>query len=216
MTVQPLLKFSMKPGPHMLIVDKPRVPGIIIPDGYIDFTKSGRLTTLEETKKLVVKKEEKKKPTKPAVNEWLRMTTTKYMRGKDTALSAALMAACVNKIIKDGRNAGDIIRPVIERETRERGVPRQSKPEVVQHPVTPSLSITKDTSWKLYKDGWTLDSNGVFFRTRLGNNPDGTIHSIHVGSSVRSVPRHKKTAPIMPAYEQARYDAAVRGEVSCG
>lgn len=112
---------------------------------------------------------------------WLISTTTKQMRGNDTALSHALQDACIKKLSKAKKDPWAIMEPIIRREA-SKGEKKPTQSERIVELAHENLS--KDTSWKLYKDGWYLKDDGSFVRTGFNIPEGGTLNQIKVGDCV--------------------------------
>lgn len=160
---------------------------------YIDFNRGPKLPPpREETADL-------------RVRSWLITTTKLEAHGRDTAFSCALQDACIKKMQREGKKPWNIMAPIIRKisEKTDQEV-RQIKGEIKSARIADMAAenLSRNTSWKVYRDGWYLKDDGSFVRTGMNIPEDGKLNKLHVGD-------------YMSKKEQKKYNDYVHGEMHC-
>lgn len=128
---------------------------------------------------------------------------------EDTALSYAMGVAAGYKLMELGENPLDIIDTALGKKKKKEVAKFYDK--ALEDPPWDNYCSRQDLKPKsLEEEGWLWHKDGYWMKPSFCQPDDGYIHKIHVGKGVKPTPRY------MDEIEQRRYDAYVKGEVSCG
>jgi hypothetical protein len=130
---------------------------------------------------------------------------------EDTALSYALGVAAGYKLMELGENPLDIIDTALGKKKKKKKEVAKFYDKAPEDPPWDNYCSRQDLKPKsLEEEGWLWHKDGFWMKPSFCQPDDGYIHKIHVGKGVKPTPRY------MDEIEQRRYDAYVKGEVSCG